>query len=170
MLANILIITTILEIGVPRFCRGLSPACFWGQGEQAPSPPSSSRLGLSLVRPSSVATFTSPLAPAPGILLPNLRVELNFSNCKSGLIILSHPIFSGLETNIWESVLETELLSYEDDMLKAQVSVARCGGLANPYPGELGWDWVPRASHSPAHSRPPMLGPPSLPPSQAEAQ
>lgn len=74
------------------------------------------------------------------------------------------PIFSGLEANIWESVLETELLSYEDDTLEAQVSVARCGSMANPCPRELGRGWVPRAFHPPVPSRPPMLEPLSLPP------
>lgn len=45
--------------------------------------------------------------------------------------------------------METELLSYEDDTLEAQVSVARCGGPAELCLGGLGRGWVPRAFQPP---------------------
>lgn len=62
-------------------------------------------------------------------------------------------------------------MSYEDDTLEAQVSIARCGGLAKPCPKELGRGRVPRAFHPLAPSRPPVQGPLSwpLPLSQTEA-
>lgn len=69
----------------PSFGRGLSllPEVGWGRGEACPPlRPSSSR--LSLLGSDSFVLFT----PAPRIWLPNSRLELHFSTCKSGLIIL----------------------------------------------------------------------------------
>lgn len=68
-----------------------------GWGGEGPLPCSqASRLAfLYLGGLPSVPTFTSPLAPAPRILLPNLRFELHFFICNSGLITVPHPSSQG---------------------------------------------------------------------------
>ena len=87
--------TLILGIREPRFCRRVFPALLGDKEENVPSPALRFQVGFSLGGLSSVPTFTSLRAPAPRIVLPNLRFELHFCICNLGLITVPHPYSQG---------------------------------------------------------------------------
>lgn len=135
-----------------------------GWGGAGPLPGPSSKLGLSPGGLSSVPTFTSPLAPAPRILLPNPRCELHVSICKLGLIILPHPSSQGWKQTYGKVFWRQSCCLMKMTRLRLKFLLPDVGARPGRRESGGGAECPELSSLQVPPAGPPVLGPPSLPP------